>query len=99
MPGKERRGNTGEDQTGKHGYRQDVLLDLLAALGLGGPEDDALDLVVHAAACFERVRIGDGGEIVEVGLEEPECLWGLAGEQHSEVLQAHQERAVDRLFA
>lgn len=79
MSGQEGRGNAGEHQAGQHGDGQNVLLDLVAALGLGGAKDDALDLVVDAAARLEGVRRGGGGEVVEVRLEEPEGLRALAG--------------------
>lgn len=101
MFGQEGRGNAGEHQTGQHGDGQDVLLDLLAALGLGGAKDDALDLVVYAAACLESVQVGGAGEVVEVRLEEPECLGALAWGRVCGVVRrrAHQQSAVDRLLA
>lgn len=93
MPGKEGRGDGGEHQAGQHRDGQDVLLDLLAALGFGGTEDDALDLVVYAAACLEGVRVGVSGEVVEVGLEQPEgeqgAVDGLFAQIYYEFLQGH----------
>ena len=78
MSRQERRGYTGEDETGQHCYRQDVLLDPFAPLRLGRTEDDALDFVVNPATCLERVGIRDAGKIVKVCLEEPESLRSLA---------------------
>ena len=74
MAREEGSGGAGEDEAGEDGDGQDVLLDLIAALGLGGAEDDALDAVVDAAACFEGDRGGRVGEVVQVRLKEPEGL-------------------------
>lgn len=86
MCGQERGGDAGQDQAGEQGDGQDVLLDLLAALGLGGAKDDALDAVVDAAARLEGGRVGGVGQVVEVGLEQPEglryrllCVTGVGG--------------------
>lgn len=74
MSGEEGRSYAGEDQTGQDGDRQDVFLDLLAPLGLSRTKYDALDLVVYPPACLESVRIWGSGEVMEVGLKEPERL-------------------------
>lgn len=92
--------HAGEDQARQDSHWQGVLLDLLAALRLGGPEDDALDLVVNTAACLERVRVGVRGEVVKVGLEEPEGLQdALAPSACRGLRDAHQKRAIDGLLA
>ncbi|MBE3042513.1 hypothetical protein IMZ48_08030 [Candidatus Bathyarchaeota archaeon] len=44
------------------------------AHGVGQAEDDVLDLVVDPAAGLEGLGLGVRGEVVEVGLEDPECL-------------------------
>lgn len=74
MGGQKGGGNAGQDQTGEDGGGQDILSDPLAALGLGGAKDDALDAVVNAATGLEGVRVGCVGEVVQVGLEEPKGL-------------------------
>lgn len=38
------------------------------------PKDDVLDLVVDSATGLEGFALGVSGEIVEVSLEDPECL-------------------------
>ena len=53
VDGEEGRRYARQDQTREHRDGQHVLLDLLAALGLGGPEDDALDAVVYPPTCLE----------------------------------------------
>lgn len=67
-------GNAGKDDAGQDGDGQDILLDLLFPRGLWGAEDDALDLVVYAPTCLEGIGGGCGGEVAEIGLEEPESL-------------------------
>ena len=100
MSGKPGGRHTGNHQARQDGNGENVLLDLLAALRLGGPENDALDLVVYPATCLERVRIVVCGEVVEVGLEEPEGLReALAPSLSRAACGAHQKRAVDGLFA
>jgi hypothetical protein len=100
MTGKPGGGHAGEYQARQDGNGETVLLDLLAALWLGGPEDDALDLVVYAATCLERVRVGVRGKVMEVGLEEPEGLReALAAWRRRGRCRAHQKRAIDGLLA
>jgi hypothetical protein len=75
-----RRGYAGEHQTRQDRDGQNVLLDLLALLRLGGAKDDALHLVVYATALFEFIRVRVARQVVQVRLEEPEGLGGgLAG--------------------
>lgn len=44
------------------------------AHGVGQAEDDVLDLVVDPATGLEGLALGVRGEVVEVRLEDPECL-------------------------
>lgn len=44
------------------------------AHGVGGAEDDVLDLVVDPATGLEGLALRVSGEVVQVRLEEPECL-------------------------
>lgn len=74
--------NAGEDQTRKNGHWKHIPPNALAAAVIvGGAEDDALDLVVQTTACLKSVGLGVAGQVVEIGLEEPEGLSGARGEQ------------------
>jgi hypothetical protein len=74
MTGEEGRSYSTEHKTGQQSDGQDVLGNLLSADGLRRTKDDALDLVVDAAACLESVGGGSLGEVAEVCLQEPESL-------------------------
>lgn len=74
MAGKEWGREAGKDETRENCDGKHIAPYALAVGGLGGAEDDALDLVVQTAACLESVRLRIAGEVVEVGLEQPEGL-------------------------
>lgn len=80
MSGEKRGCYAGEHQAGKHGYGEDILLDLLPPLWLGRTKDDALDFIVDPATSLERMRIRVGREIMEVCLEEPESLHWISSQ-------------------
>lgn len=74
MTGQKRGGDTGENEAREDGDGQHVAPDAFAVGGLRGTKDDALDLVVQTTASLELVGLGVAGEIVEIGLEQPEGL-------------------------
>jgi hypothetical protein len=74
MGGEEGHCNAGQHQAREDRDGQDVLLDLLPPLRLGGPKHDALHAVVDPAARLEGDGVGHAAEVVEVRLEEPEGL-------------------------
>lgn len=100
MSRKEWRRNTGEYDARKNGDGQGVVLDLFPASGFVCAKDDALHLVVKPAACFEGFGLGVAGEVVEIGLEQPESLASqyreLAGER---TRQAYEQSSIDGFLA
>ncbi len=71
-----RAGDAGENEAPQHRHGQDVLDDWLVPPALRKPKNHVLHLVVYPAAGLERLGLRRQGEVVEVGLEQPERLRG-----------------------
>lgn len=101
MSREERRSYASEHQARKNGDRQYILLDLFSPLRLGGPEYDALDLVIYPSTCLEGMRVGVAGKVVQVRLEEPESLHAsaLANRHQALAVPSYQKRPIDRFLA
>ena len=65
-------GDSSKYDTSKHCDRKNVIIDFLAA-GVD-TKDNALNFVVYSPTCAKVCRLRVSGQIVKVGLEEPEGL-------------------------
>lgn len=80
MLGNKRHSHAGQHQAGEHGDGQCVVLNPLSSHRVCSPEHYVLHLIVESPARSKGVRGRLGGEVVEVGLEQPECLGeGVSG--------------------
>lgn len=72
--GQQRQANTREHQTRQHRHWQYILLDPLSSQRLSASKDYSLHFVVYPTAGLKGVGRRRAGKVVEVRLEQPECL-------------------------
>lgn len=65
-------GDSGEYDASKHCDRKNIFLDFLTACV--GAKDNALNFVVDSPTCAKMYGLRVPGQIVKIGLEEPEGL-------------------------
>jgi hypothetical protein len=65
------------------------------------PEHNMLDLVIYPPTCLERLGLWIRGEVVEIRLEEPECLFPLSAFRRftPDIRGTHKQRSVHRFLA
>ena len=68
-------GDAGEHEAPQHRHGEDIFGDLFVPRTVGETKDDVLNLVIDAAAGLEGFGLRCSGEVVQVGLEEPEGLY------------------------